>query len=54
MLSTGKLLQGGLPRISVVRVIDCPNMTSAVAYGCKATNQNRFKMLIENESVELQ
>ena len=30
VLSTGNLLQGGLPRNSVDRLTDCPDMTSAV------------------------
>ena len=32
-LSTGKLSLGGLPRNSVVRITDRPDMTSAVYHG---------------------
>ena len=39
MLSTGKLPPGGLPRNSVIRITDHPDMTSAAYRGCKATNQ---------------
>ena len=38
-LITGKLPLGGLPRNSVVRIIDCPDMTSAVDRGHKASTQ---------------
>ena len=38
-LSTGKLPQGGLPRNSVVRITDSPDLTSAVYCGYKVTNQ---------------
>ena len=31
-----------LPGKSVVRIIDRPNMTSAVYHGCKGTNQNKI------------
>ena len=40
-LSTGKLPLGSLHRNSVVRMIDCPDMTSAVYLGRKATNQTK-------------
>ena len=40
-LNTGKLPAGGLPRNSVVKVTDRPNMTSAVYRGCKALNQTK-------------
>ena len=43
MLSTGKLLPDGLPRNSVVRIMDHPDMTSAVYHGHKATNQTNKK-----------
>ena len=33
ILSTGKLLLGGLPRNSVVRITDRPDMTSVVYRG---------------------
>ena len=39
MLSTGKLPLGGLPRNSVGRITDDPDMTSADYHGPKATNQ---------------
>ena len=38
-LSTGKMPLGGLPRNSVVRITDRPDMTSAIYPGCKAKNQ---------------
>ena len=38
-LSTGYLPQGGLPRNSVDRLTDRPNMTSAVDRGRKASTQ---------------
>ena len=38
-LSTSELPPGGLPRNSVVRIIDRPDMTSAVYHGHKALNQ---------------
>ena len=38
-LSSGKLPPGSLPRNSVVRITDQPNITSAVYYRGKATNQ---------------
>ena len=40
-LSTGKLPPGGLPRNSVVRLIDYPDMTSAVYSGCKTTDETK-------------
>ena len=39
ILSSGKLLPAGLPRNSVVRIIDRPDMTTAIYHGCEATNQ---------------
>ena len=45
-LSTGKLPLGGLPRNSVVRITDHPNMTSAVYCGCKAINQTNKKGIL--------
>ena len=47
-LSTGYMPQGGLPRNIVDRITDCPDMTSAVDRGRKASTQtnkqkvNRF------------
>ena len=38
-LSTGNLPRGGLPRNSVDRITDRPDMTSAVDRGCKALTQ---------------
>ena len=49
-LSTGYLPQGGLPRNSVDRITDRPDMTSAVDRGCKAstkTNQTKIKQQIK-------
>ena len=46
MLSTGKLPQGGLPRNSVVRIDDHPNVTSAVYSGHKAINQTNHLQII--------
>ena len=40
-LSTGYLLWGGLPRNSVDRITDRPDMTSAVDRGRKASNQTK-------------
>ena len=39
VLSTGYLAQGGLPRNSVDRITDRPDMTSAVDRGRKASTQ---------------
>ena len=38
-LNTDNLPQGGLPRNSVDRITDRPDMTSAVDRGCKALTQ---------------
>ena len=38
-LSTGYLPRGGLPRNSMDRITDRPDMTSAVDHGCKASIQ---------------
>ena len=38
-LSTGYLPRGGLPMNSVDRITDCPDMTSAVDRGGKASTQ---------------
>ena len=40
-LSTGYLPRGGLPRNSVDRITDCPDMTSAVDRGRKASTQTK-------------
>ena len=40
--STGKLHPGVLPRNSVVRITDHPDMTSAVYHGHKARNQTKI------------
>ena len=45
MLSTGKPPLEGLPRNSVVRITDHPNMTSAVYRGSKASTQTNKKHL---------
>ena len=46
-LSTGKLPLGGLPRNSVVRITDRPDMTSAVYLGDKTLNQtNKHKAIL--------
>ena len=42
-LSTGNLLQGGLPRNSVDRITDRPDMTSAVYCGLKASTKKKKK-----------
>ena len=42
-LSTGKLPLGCMPRNSVVRIIDSPDMTSAVYHGHKALNKKKKK-----------
>ena len=38
-LSTGYLPRGGLPRKSLDRITDHPDMTSAVDRGCKTSTQ---------------
>ena len=43
-LSTGCLPQGGLPRNSVDRITDRPDMTSAVDRGLKASTQTKNKL----------
>ena len=43
-LSTGKLHPGGLPRNSLLKITDHPDMTSAVYHCHKATNQNETKV----------
>ena len=40
-LSAGYLPRGGLPRNSVDRITDRPDMTSAVERGCKASTQTK-------------
>ena len=40
-LSTGNLPRGGLPRNSVDRITDRPDMTSAVEHGRKASTQTK-------------
>ena len=45
MLRTDKLPLGGLPRNSVVRITDCPDMTSAVYCVRKAINQTNKQIL---------
>ena len=53
MLSTGNLLRGGLPRNSVDRITDRPDMTSAVDRGCKALTQlNSFIFDILDSSTD--
>ena len=42
-LSTGYLPRGGLPRNSVARITDRPDMTSAVDRGRKASTQTNKK-----------
>ena len=44
-LSTGYLPRGGLPRNSVDRITDRPDMTSAVDRGRKASTQTKTKNL---------
>ena len=45
-LSTGKLSLGGLPRNSVVRITDRPNLTSVVYRWLKAANQTKQLMIV--------
>ena len=50
-LSTGYLPRGGLPRNSVDRLTDCPDMTSAVDHGRKAstqTNKTKIRYILTN------
>ena len=44
VLSTGYLPRGGLPRNSVDRITDRPDMTSAVDRGRKASNQTNKQL----------
>ena len=48
-LSTGYLPRGGLPRNSVDRITDRPDITSAVDRGCKASTQTNKK--VKNSSI---
>ena len=50
-LSTGNLPTGGLSRDSVVRITDCPDMTSAVYHRYKATKQTKTKQNFMKVSV---
>ena len=45
-LSTGYLPRGGLPRNSVDRITDRPDMTSAVDSGRKASTQTKPKDIV--------
>ena len=47
-LSTSNLLRGGLPRNSVDRIADSPDMSSAVYRGRKATTQIKTNKNLEN------
>ena len=50
VLSTGYLPRGGLPKNSVDRITDCPDMTSAVDRGRKASiKKNTF--FLENNNL---
>ena len=49
-LSTGEMPLGGLPRNSVVRITDRPNMTSAVYCGRKASNQHQQQIRLHAAS----
>ena len=53
MLRTCKLPMGGLLKNSVVKINDCPNMTSAVYRGRKATNQTKQKLKTETKDINL-
>ena len=46
-LSTGYLPRGGLPRNSVGRITDRPDMTSAVDRGRKASTRTKQKRYLE-------
>ena len=46
-LSTGYLPRAGLPRNSVDRITDCPDMTSAVDRGRKASTQTTKRELCQ-------
>ena len=50
-LSTGYMPRGGLPRNSVDRITDHPNMTSAVQRGCKASTQTNKSFIHESECI---
>ena len=49
--STGYLLRGGLPRNSVDRITDRPDMTSAVDRGRKASTQTKNKTSLLNLNI---
>ena len=48
-LSIGYLPQGGLPRNSVDRLTDCPDMTSAVDRGRDASSQINKQIMQADE-----
>ena len=50
-LSTGNLPHGGLPRNSVDRITDRPDMTSAVDRGLKALTQQHNNIYVEPQAV---
>ena len=53
-LSTGNLLRGGLPRNSVDRITDRPDMTSSVYLGRKASTQTTNKQTHNYFAVNLE
>ena len=52
-LSTGNLPRGGLPRNSVDKITDRPDMTSAVDRGRKALTQQQQQLLINLKQCKL-
>ena len=50
-LSTGYLPRGGLPRNSVDRITDRPDMTSADDRGRKASTQTNKKYVISDKNI---
>ena len=48
-LSTSNLPRGGLPRNSVDRIIDCPDMTSAVDRGRKVLTRLNSTFVTKDE-----
>ena len=54
MLISGKPPLEGLPRNSVVRINDHPNITSAVYHGQKASTPKKSVLLLQFQSENLQ
>ena len=48
LIQEKQLSANGLPRNSVVRISDCPDMTSAAYFGCNVSNQTEPNILKTN------